>query len=168
VTSPARTLIDCAPGPRIDRLLNEARALGLVTDKALHEAMDRCRGRTGTGRLRKLLEAEVGYGYTASEAERRLRRLVEEAEIEKPVFNLYIEGLRVDAYWPRHRVVVEVDGYQAHGHRQAFERDRGRDAKLVRSGYIVLRFTWRQLTGRPVAVAVTIAQTLARVEAQAA
>jgi hypothetical protein len=32
----------------------------------------------------------------------------------------------------------------------------------------VLRFTWRQLTRRPVAVAVTIAQTLTRLEAQAA
>ncbi len=168
MTSPARTLIDCAAGPRIDGLLNEARALGLVTDKELHKAMDRCSGRTGTGPLRRLLEGEVDSGYTVSEAEHRLRRLVEEADIEKPVFNLYLEGLRVDAYWPRHRVVVEVDGYRAHGHRQAFERDRGRDAKLVRSGYIVLRFTWRQLTGRPVAVAVTIAQTLTRVEAQAA
>jgi very-short-patch-repair endonuclease len=168
VTSPARTLIDCAAGPRIDELLNEARALGLVTDKELHQAMDRCRGRKGTGALRRLLEAEVDSGYTVSEAEHRLRRLVEEADIEKPAFNLYLEGLRVDAYWPRHRVVVEVDGYRAHGHRQAFERDRGRDAKLVRAGYIVLRFTWRQLTGRPLAVAVTIAQTLTRVEAQAA
>jgi hypothetical protein len=59
VTSPARTLIDCASHPNIDRLLNEARALGLVTDQQLYEAMGRCRGRKGTGPLRRLLEAEV-------------------------------------------------------------------------------------------------------------
>ncbi len=168
VTSPARTLIDCASGPRIDRLLNEARALGRATDKEVHEAMERCPGRKGTGPLRRLLEAEVDSGYTASRAERRLRALVEEAEIEKAVFNLYLEGLRVDAFWPRLRLVVEVDGYKTHGGRSAFERDRGRDAKLVRAGYVVLRFTWRQLTGTPVVVAVTIARTLARLEAQAA
>jgi very-short-patch-repair endonuclease len=168
VTEPARTLIDCAAGPMIDQLLNEARALGLVTDRQVHEAMDRCRGRKGTGPLRKLLEAEVDSGYTASKAERRLRRLVKEADIEKPVFNLTIEGLRVDALWRRWRLVVEIDGYLAHGRRQAFERDRERDARLVRAGYIVLRFTWRQLTHRPAAVAVTVARTLARLEAQAA
>lgn len=166
VTGPARTLIDCAAGPAIDRLLNEARALGLVTDQQLYEAMGRCRGRKGTGPLRRLLEAEVDSGYTASTAERRLRALVQEADIEKPVFNLRLEGLRVDAFWPRWRLVIEVDGYVTHGHRQAFERDRERDAKLVRAGYIVLRFTWRQLTDRPSAVAVTIARTLARLEAK--
>ena len=63
--------------------------------------------------------------------------------------------------WPRQRVVVEVDGYAAHGHRVAFERDRERDQTLVGAGYLVMRITWRQLVHEPVAVAVAIARALA-------
>ena len=48
VTSPARTLIDCAAGGlALDRLLNEARALKLVTDAEIQRAMERCPGRKG-------------------------------------------------------------------------------------------------------------------------
>ncbi len=68
------------------------------------------------------------------------------------MFNTHVGGFEVDAYWPRHKVVVEVDGYATHGHRQAFERDRARDNALVAGGYVVLRFTWHRLTREPMAV----------------
>jgi very-short-patch-repair endonuclease len=58
-------------------------------------------------------------------------------------------------------VLVEVDGWRAHAHRLAFERDRARDAELVALGYVVLRFTWRQLRDSPLLVAAQIAQALA-------
>jgi very-short-patch-repair endonuclease len=161
VTAPARTLIDCAGQGPVDRLLNEARALRLVTDADIHEAMDRCPGRKGTGPLRALLAAEQDTGFTRSEAERKLRWLVKEAGIERPVFNTKVMGLEVDTYWPRRRVMVEVDGYGAHGHRQAFERDRAKDAKLTAAGYVVIRVTWRQLTQQPMAIAAQIAAALA-------
>jgi very-short-patch-repair endonuclease len=160
VTAPARTLIDCATTPTIDQLLNEARFLRLVTDRQLHEAMDRCPGRKGTGPLRALLREEDDSGFTRSRAERRLKRLVKEAGIERPLFNTYVEGLQADAYWPRHGVVVEVDGFQAHGHRQAFERDRARDNTLATAGNLVLRFTWRQLTRDPMVVLAEIVRAL--------
>lgn len=43
------------------------------------------------------------------------------------------------------RLVVEVDGYAFHGDRASFERDRMRDARLVRLGLLVLRVSYRQL-----------------------
>ncbi|HEY2321139.1 MAG TPA: DUF559 domain-containing protein [Solirubrobacteraceae bacterium] len=162
VTSPARTLIDCAGRGDVDDLLNEARAQKLVTDGALHAAMARCPGRRGTGPLRALLEAERETGYDRSQAERLLRRLIKAADLEPALHNVRIEGKQVDAVWPRYKVVLEVDGYQWHGHRQAFERDRGRDQKLIGAGYIVIRVTWRQLTERPMVVAVSIAKAMAR------
>jgi very-short-patch-repair endonuclease len=168
VTSPARTLIDCAAQPNVDHLLNEARAQKLVTDTALHQAIERCPGRKGTGPMRRLLAAETAAGYTRSEAERRLKRIVRDSNIEMPVFNQPLLGYKPDAFWRRQRVIVEVDGYRFHGHRQAFERDRARDAHFVAAGYVVIRFTWRQLTERPFEVAATIAATLARRDAQAA
>ena len=58
--------------------------------------------------------------------------------------------------------MVETDGWQAHGHRRAFESDRARDAELHAAGYVVLRFTWRQVIHETLLVTVRIAQVLAR------
>jgi very-short-patch-repair endonuclease len=61
------------------------------------------------------------------------------------------------------RVIVETDGYAIHGHRAAFEADRARDAALQAAGYVVLRFTHRQITRRPmVAIAPLPAVLLSR------
>jgi very-short-patch-repair endonuclease len=97
-----------------------------------------------------------------------LKRVIKDAGIEWPVFNQPLLGYRPDARWVRQKVILEVDGYGFHGHRQAFERDRARDARLVAAGYVVIRVTWRQLTEKPSAVAATIAATLARRDAEAA
>lgn len=60
-------------------------------------------------------------------------------------------------FWPAAKLVVEVDGYHAHGHRAAFERDRRKQAELVAAGYRVIRITWRQLTEQPLVVAAVVA-----------
>lgn len=44
------------------------------------------------------------------------------------------------------RLVIEVDGFEWHGSREAFERDRDRDRELVRRGYVVLRPSHRRVT----------------------
>jgi very-short-patch-repair endonuclease len=167
VTTPARTLIDCAASSDLDRLLNEARVLKLVTDAEILAAMARCPGRTGVAAMRALLEAEKDTGFTRSRGERRLKRIIRASGIEWPIFNTYVEGVEADAYWPRFKVVIEVDGYHVHGHWRAFQRDRAKANKLVAAGYVVLRFTWHQLTLRPMQVAAEIARTLGRVEAEA-
>jgi very-short-patch-repair endonuclease len=167
VTAPARTLLDCAATPALDRLLNEARALKLITDHELEAAMERSPRRKGVAALRALLMAEKETGFTRSRAERALKRLVRDAALERPIVNTMVEGVEADAYWPRLRLVVEIDGRQFHGHYQAFERDRAKANKLIAAGYVVLRFTWPQLTKRPVLVAATIARTLGRLEAEA-
>jgi very-short-patch-repair endonuclease len=168
VTAPARTLLDCAATPALDRLLNEARALKLVTEPELEAAMERSPGRRGVAALRALLAAEKETGFTRSKAERALKRLVHEAGLERPIFNTTVDGVEADAYWPRLKLVIEVDGHRFHGHYQAFQRDRAKANKLIAAGYVVLRFTWPQLTERPALVLATIARTMGRLEAQAA
>ena len=42
----------------------------------------------------------------------------------------------------------------------AFERDRKRDQRLVAAGFRVIRVTWRQLVGEPLALIARIAQAL--------
>jgi len=43
------------------------------------------------------------------------------------------------------RLVLEVDGFEFHGTRDAFERDRERDRRLVALGYVVIRVTMNQV-----------------------
>jgi very-short-patch-repair endonuclease len=168
VTAPARTLIDCAATAAIDRLLNEARVLKLVRDADIHAALERSPGRTGVAAMRALLEVESESGFTQSRAERRLKRIIAGSGIERPIFNTYVEGVRADAYWPRVKLIIEVDGYQAHGHWAAFQRDRARDRRLISAGFVVLRFTWHQLIQRPLEVVAEVARTVGRLEAEAA
>jgi very-short-patch-repair endonuclease len=94
-----------------------------------------------------------------------LRRLIREAELPVPAFNVEVKNFLVDAHWPAHKLVLEVDGRRFHGHAAAFENDRRRDQILVAGGYRVIRVTWRQLTREPMQVAVRLAQALAWAEA---
>ncbi len=75
--------------------------------------------------------------------------------------NTRIGAYEVDFAWPAAPLVVEVDGYRFHSGRDAFERDRRRDAELQARGYRVVRITWRQLAERPLAVVARLAQLLA-------
>ena len=116
----------------------------------------------GAATVKALLEQEQDSGYTRSVAERRLRDLIRDAGLPRPRFNEPLLGYVVDALWPAHRLVVEVDGYAYHRHRKAFESDRRRDQELVAAGYRVIRVTWLQLRDRPILVITSIAQALAR------
>ena len=50
-------------------------------------------------------------------------------------------------------MVVEIDGYRGHRSPAQLRADHQRDLELRRAGYVVLRYTWDQLTDAPEAVA---------------
>lgn len=71
------------------------------------------------------------------------------ADLPTPRTNVTIEGRLVDFFWPADGLVVEVDSYQYHGDRLAFERDHDSTVALMAAGYRVLRTTDRMLEGDP-------------------
>ncbi|HJS96840.1 MAG TPA: DUF559 domain-containing protein [Solirubrobacteraceae bacterium] len=111
--------------------------------------------------MRRILGQRGGPRLTRSWGERRLLSLIREAGLPVPLTNRLLLGFKVDAVWPDLKLVVEVDGYEFHGDRDAFESDRARDAVLVAHGYRVLRFTARQLRDRPLLVLGQLAAALA-------
>jgi very-short-patch-repair endonuclease len=151
LTTPTRTLHDLAPllpQHDLDRAVEEAVIRGLAKPSEL-----------GTRpALRRATIAEPRL--TRSEAERRLLKLIAAARLERPVTNVRVNGWEVDAFWPRHRLVVEVDGYAYHGNRAAFERDRRKDAALTAAGYRVVRITWRQIADEPHGTVAVLARLL--------
>ena len=101
---------------------------------------------------------ETAAEPTQSELEDALLPALKKAGIPTPLTQHQIGPYRVDFFWPEHKLIVETDGWQRHGHRAAFEEDRARDAHLQAMGYKVLRFTWKQVIDETLVVVVRIAQ----------
>ena len=97
---------------------------------------------------------------TRSEAEADFLRLWAEHAIPTPQSNVLVGGCEVDFLWPEARLVVEVDGAEAHHTRRAFHEDRRRDRTLAALGIQVLRVTWRDLDGGGAALAQEVRRVL--------
>ena len=69
-----------------------------------------------------------------------------------PEVNATVAGIEVDMYWPRQRLVVELDGAAYHRTPAAQERDRDREAIVHSAGLALRRFGWRQVVEREVEV----------------
>jgi very-short-patch-repair endonuclease len=161
VTSPARTVVDNACDPDLEQLVATALASERVTVRQIEREIARCPIRHGVRRLNAVLRQQGGPRLTRSWGERRLLSLVRQAGLPVPETNYPIFEYALDAFWPEHKLVVEVDGYEFHGDRQSFESDRARDARLVAAGYRVIRFTAIQLRDEPLVVISRLAAALA-------
>ncbi|MEO8092989.1 MAG: DUF559 domain-containing protein [bacterium] len=166
VTSIPRTLLDLGdvvPPQRVRSAYERSLTLGLFDLGALTSLLARSPGRRGLKPLRGLLaEGCDEPPILRSVLERRLLDLCHAHALPLPATNAVVEGLEVDAVWPRARLVVELDGYVHHRGREAFERDRERDARLALAGYRVLRFTDRRMRGDPGGVAATVLAMVGR------
>lgn len=139
VTTPSRTLHDLRrvlPPARVVAARREAEFLGLP------------------------LDSNTELDHTRSELEARFLRLCRRHRLPAPEVNVPVGPFLVDFLWRDRALVVEVDGFRAHGTRAAFEADRARDQRLKLLGYDVVRVTWRQLSEDPSSVAAMLRQLL--------
>jgi very-short-patch-repair endonuclease len=97
---------------------------------------------------------------TRSELEFRFLRLCRRHRLPKSEVNATVDSFIADFFWPRQRLIVELDGYRAHAGRAAFEADRARDVRLKALGYDVVRLTWRHLTVEPADTAAALRRLL--------
>jgi hypothetical protein len=159
VTSLARTLLDCATVVdelSLRRMYERAERLQILDVRAIPQTLRLRRGHRGAGRLRALVDYDPTAAADAvSELERLYLDLLREAGIPTPQVNVLVDGHLVDCYWPEADLVVELDSYEFHSDREAFERDRAKVADLRRAGHEAVQFTYRQVTKRPVWVATT-------------
>jgi very-short-patch-repair endonuclease len=66
--------------------------------------------------------------------------------------NFNVAEYELDAYWPELRFAVELDLFETHGSRAAFERDRRRQEELKLLGVEMIRVTKPRLDREPQAV----------------
>lgn len=141
-------------GEFLDRALQRR-----VRFDALHRAQARHLGRRGSASARRLLVA-VADG-AASAAERKLAALLRAAGIEGWERHYRVAGFEIDLAFPHLGVAIEVDGWAWHSDAVSFRNDRQRQNALILAGWILLRFTWHDLTQRPSQVVGEIRSALA-------
>jgi very-short-patch-repair endonuclease len=141
VTKPARTLAD------LRRVLSRKQFA-----RALREA--------------EYLKLPIGDAFkpdrTRSDLEGLFFALCSHHRLPQPEVNVRVDRFLVDFLWRKERLIVEVDGWDSHRTRSAFEADRAQDARLAVFGYTVLRFTWRQVETDAPRVARTVRELLLR------
>ena len=166
VTSPAWTLLDLAgrlDRRSLERALDEALVVRkIVTRSQILDVLERANGHAGASVLRALLVRRRNSSITHSEAERRCLELIRKAGLPEPETQARIAGYTVDLVWPHHRVVFEIDGYNFHTSRYAFDRDRRKDAALKAAAYDPNRLTRDQVMFEPYLAVAAIAAALAR------
>lgn len=148
VTTVARTLFDLAevaPYETLKGAAEEADRLKRLRLRALEDVCERGRGRRALRPVRRLIEELRLPDEGRSPLEIHFAAFVRERELPEPVQNTEVLGHEVDALWPAAKLIIELDSWEHHGHRSAFERDRARDPKLLIAGYRTVRVTHRRL-----------------------
>lgn len=149
VTTPTRTIHDLAevlPRPELERVHREAVVLRLPL------RLD------GTRRpaIRELLADRP----TREGLEAAFRRFLRRNGLPLPETNRGLPFGECNAVWAERRLIVELDSYDVHRNRSAFERDRARDREAALAGWRVVRITWRQLHEEPERVATDLRKLL--------
>jgi very-short-patch-repair endonuclease len=85
---------------------------------------------------------------------------VREAGLPRPATGFNECGYELDVYWPEERFAVELDVFETHGTRGAFERDRLRQEDLKLAGIEMTRVTGRRLEREPRQVVERVARLL--------
>jgi very-short-patch-repair endonuclease len=165
-TSVARTILDLAATlspERLERVLERSEELRTFDLGAVDDLLSRAGHHQGISALRRALAIHrVDSTFTRSALERRFFALIRAAGLPLPSMNFNVAGYELDAYWEAERFAVELDVYETHGTRAAFERDRRRQEELKLAGVEMIRITGVRLDREPGQVIERVAMLLAR------
>ena len=152
-TSPARTVVDLAgelDRRLLERIVDAALRRSLCSPEELRLAFNYLagRGRRGTATLRRLLRDRL---MSDSPLEARWLHILRRAGLRPPATQHQVAvGQRVfllDFAWPEQRVGVEVDGWEAHCQRSAWDKDHDKANACLEAGWRVVFVTSNTATG---------------------
>ncbi len=148
-TSPTRTIIDLAPGldgEALEHVFEAARRMGLTTKLALERRIGADRAPASLRDLLKLVDARP----KESRLEVRTARLLRSHGITPEATQHRVGPYRIDFVLSiARRLGLECDGFEWHGNRLAWKRDRRRIAALEAAGWRLTHLTWDDVTDRP-------------------
>ena len=165
VTTVARALVDVArgsSGKRLTRVVDRARRRGKLDLDAIDAALSRCGSPHAVERLEQALRLYREEVSDRARSELLFLDAVKGVGLPTPSINTFVAGCEIDAYWERERFAVEVDGWETHGSRAAFEQDRLRQENLKLAGIDSIRVAARRIEREPAAVATRVGLLLRR------
>lgn len=170
--SATRALIDLArhfDTARLTVALDSALRDGLTAEHALHRRIVALRssGRYGIPALIAAVEGVEAIRGGHSWLERRFLELCAAARIPRPrtqaeLTRTHRHLVRVDCWFERTPVVVELLGYRWHRTAAQMSRDAERSNALVLAGHLPLQFTYEQVTTEPDRVIAEVASSVLR------
>lgn len=174
-TTVARTIVDVSGRYSVTQL-GAAVDHGLRTGKLRLASLRRCVAELSPAPGRRLNRVHSvlgtrlpGYEPGESDIEIRVLRAIVGAGLPEPTqqhaVTLVGRRCRIDLAYPEFRVAIEVDGWEHHRSRTAFDRDRARENDLVAAGWRVLRFTSRSESAEIARVVEALLVELSRVPA---
>ena len=155
ITTPERTLIDLAARMEDDPLAAAMESIfrqGLGRPERLAARLGTlvASGRPGAARLQELLAARGNGRALESALEVRIWCWLQRSGLSLPVRQHWVTTsggrYRLDFAWPERKLALECDGWELHGDRRAFGKDRERVSDLAASGWRLLVVTWEMCT----------------------
>src|SRR5437588_3145411 len=150
VTSAARTMLDIAPrlsDKALVRGVDDLRRPGRLHLADLADVLVRFARSPGAKRLLPFIERPTGP--TRSEFERAFIAFCERFGLPWPLVNARVNGVEVDAFFPEHGLIVELDGWDFHSSRESFVGNRDRDTEMLVHGLETVRITSERLDATP-------------------
>jgi predicted transcriptional regulator of viral defense system len=161
VTDPTRTVIDCCSvlsEKGAQAVMDDAFAAKLTSVERLQRriAALSAKGRNGIGVAKKLLDQRVREReMPESRLTRHVLRIIQQSTLPNPVSLPAImlsngRTLHPDLGYLEFRIAIEADSRRHHAEEdEGWTIDRWRDNHLQPDGWLVLRFTWKDVVTRP-------------------
>jgi predicted transcriptional regulator of viral defense system len=165
VTTAPRTLIDLAEvasSRELSRAVDRAKRLGRLDLHSLDRVLARRNRTIGAKRLRQVLALYRKPVFDRARSELLFLDALEMEGVSLPKLNCWVEKWEIDAYWETERFAVEVDGWETHGTREAFENDRLRLEEMKLAGIDCIPVSARRIEKEPRQVAKRIRTLLDR------
>ncbi len=171
ITDGARTVIDLATRLKEEDaaiLVEEAWRRRVAppqwVEKKLKAMKPRPRG--GSMLLEILADCATRKSALESALEVRVWRLLKKNGFtgmvaNQPYSDDYGQPGRIDIAFVEQSLAIECDGWESHGTREAFDKDRKRTQRLLALGWRVMPITWKHLTDEPAKVVQRVREALA-------
>ena len=159
VTTPVATLVDLATrldAEQLERAVNEAINRDLTDPDRLRESLGAMSHRPGAPKLIRLLDRHA-LTVTDTILEQWFLPIARRAGLPEPLTQVYVNGYRVDFFFPELGIVVEADSLRFHRTPAQQAADRRRDQAHLVASLTPLRFTYAQIRFEPEYVAATLA-----------
>jgi hypothetical protein len=142
VTTVARTLTDLAGDLPLDALARACHEAGVryrTTPKQVQAVLAQRPNTPGARKLHSILRGDTRV--TLSKLEKRFLQLLRQERLALPQTNRPAGGRRVDCRWPDRNITIELDSYQFHNSRHAWEQDRRPEREAHARGDEFRRYT---------------------------